>query len=129
MSARKFVSDPTGHASSGTSLKGTFTGWSLSELTGVFGKPLASGDGYKVTKEWCLVFDDFTVATIYDWKQSDLYDSELPSVKWLEAEDYEGTEWHIGGTSYKAVEYVKAVLAAAQPASDPNSLRYSGEDL
>lgn len=67
------------------------------ELTRVFGKPdpIQCSDG-KVTTEWIIEFADKTIATIYDWKR---YELGAPS----HSETY---EWHIGGHSRKAAEYV-----------------------
>jgi hypothetical protein len=66
-------------------------------LEEVFGEPLYpnSGDG-KVICEWVLEFEDETIATIYCWKVSS-----------IPVEEY---DWHIGGHSQKAVEYIKTCL-------------------
>ena len=60
------------------------------QLVAVFGEPEGGGD--KTTVEWCLAFEDGTVATIYDWKE---YETPMGLYS-----------WHIGGKSKKAVDRV-----------------------
>jgi hypothetical protein len=80
----------------GTALRGYVKG-TLETLIKKLGEPIRdhSGDG-KVTCEWILQFDEDTVATIYDWKLS-----EIPSGDYL---------WHIGGKGHRVVEKVGFVL-------------------
>jgi hypothetical protein len=61
------------------------------QLVEVFGEPEGGGD--KTTVEWCLEFEDGTVATIYDWKEY-----ETPTGLYA---------WHIGGHSNLAVARVQ----------------------
>jgi hypothetical protein len=85
-------------AANGTSLMGYFTA-TYNEVVAKFGEPL-EGDGYKVSVEWIVVFEDDTVATIYDWKtESPAYTPDEPY------------EWHIGGHKMKAAEYILAEMA------------------
>jgi hypothetical protein len=63
----------------------------LHQLIEVFGEPESGGD--KTTVEWCLAFEDGTVATIYDWKEYD-----TPTGLY---------HWHIGGRSNLAVARVQ----------------------
>jgi hypothetical protein len=70
----------------GTSLQGYVKAY-YHELVERFGEPEYGGD--KTTVEWCLEFEDGTVATIYDWKE---YDTPTGSYN-----------WHIGGKSKEAV--------------------------
>lgn len=72
-----------------TSLQGYMQAY-YHQLVEVFGEPEGGGD--KTTVEWCLEFEDGTVATIYDWKEY-----ETPMGKY---------NWHIGGRSQKAVDRV-----------------------
>lgn len=72
-----------------TSLQGYMQAY-YHQLVEVFGEPEGGGD--KTTVEWCLEFEDGTVATIYDWKEY-----ETPTGKY---------NWHIGGRSQKAVDRV-----------------------
>lgn len=80
----------------GTCLQGEVS-TTYDNLVKFFGKPdhTESGDG-KVTCEWCLQFEDGTVATIYDWKVG-------YTPKFL-------YDWHIGGTSQRAVHLVSEVM-------------------
>ena len=73
----------------GTSLQGYMPAY-LHQLIEVFGEPESGGD--KTTVEWCLSFEDGTVATIYDWKE---YDTPMGLY-----------HWHIGGKNNLAVDRV-----------------------
>jgi hypothetical protein len=72
------------------------------ELIDTFGQP-EGGDGYKVSTEF--VFMNSTtgkVFTLYDWKETNLYDREygLP-VHQFRAMRY---DWHVGSSASKAEE-------------------------
>lgn len=83
--------------SGGTCLQGEFD-CSYSELVAAIGKPNSSGDGYKVSTEWVLADDETgRVFTIYDWKETSMYDRSLPSSVSLRAAPT--VNWHIGGAS------------------------------
>jgi hypothetical protein len=73
----------------GTSLQGYVQAY-YHQLVEVFGEPEGGGD--KTTVEWCLEFEDGTVATIYDWKE---YDTPMGLY-----------HWHIGGRNNLAVDRV-----------------------
>lgn len=94
----QFIVDHT--EGSGTSLVG-YVETTLETLIKAFGEPQRWDEGDKVTTEWTLVFEDATVATIYDWKR---YELGAP------ASD-EMYEWHIGGNSKEAETHVKSVLS------------------
>ena len=79
----KFTTDADANM---TSLQGYMPAY-YHQLVAVFGEPEGGGD--KTTVEWCLEFEDGTVATIYDWKEY-----ETPTGKY---------NWHIGGKSKAAV--------------------------
>lgn len=79
----KFTKDTDAN---GTSLQGYMTAY-YHQLVEVFGEPEGGGD--KTTVEWCLEFEDGTVATIYDWKE---YETPMGSYR-----------WHIGGKDGMAV--------------------------
>jgi hypothetical protein len=81
----------------GTSLQGYMQAY-YHQLVVVFGEPEGGGD--KTTVEWCLSFEDGTVATIYDWKE---YDTPTGLYR-----------WHIGGRSPKAVDRVKRAFKQGQ---------------
>jgi hypothetical protein len=82
-----------------TSLKGEVL-ITYAELTEIFGPPdygPNSADLDKVTCEWCLQFEDGTIATIYDWRTWRTPVGEY--------------EWHIGGYSMAAVDRVTDTIA------------------
>jgi hypothetical protein len=82
----------------GTSLKGYVIA-NYEELFDAFGQPDEGPDDLmadKVTCCWRLQFEDGTIATIYDWKES--------------ATPYHRYYWHIGGKSSDAVELVHKAL-------------------
>lgn len=74
------------------SLIGYYT-TSYRKLVDMFGPP-SDGDGYKVSTEWIVTYNDSTY-TIYDYKDTDLYDEFLPSVEEFRSKCY--YKWHIGG--------------------------------
>ena len=82
----KFTKDANANM---TSLQGYVTAY-YHELVAVFGEPDSGGD--KTTAEWCLEFEDGTVATIYDWKE---YETPMGRYR-----------WHIGGRDQRAVDAV-----------------------
>ena len=73
------------------------------ELRLLFGEPIES-DGYKVSGEWVFEDDNGNVFTVYDWKETELYDDNLPSVKQFRRSP-EKIEFHIGGKT-SAVEFL-----------------------
>jgi hypothetical protein len=80
----KFTTD--NNSGCGTSLQGKMSAY-YHQLVEVFGEPDGGGD--KTTVEWCLEFEDGTIATIYDWKEYD-----TPTGRY---------DWHIGGKNKSAV--------------------------
>ena len=88
------VNDPK-TSINGTHLQG-YVSTTFDKLVKLLGDPdEGSADG-KTKAEWTLEFIDGTVATIYDWKMP-----RIPT---------ELYEWHIGGKSTKAVDYVQEAL-------------------
>jgi len=80
---------------------------SFQEICAVFGEPHAVGElGDKIDFEWMFVFNDDTVATLYNWKNGVCY----CGVHGLATEDI--TEWNIGGFSADAVHYIQGALNA-----------------
>jgi hypothetical protein len=75
-------------------------------LKAVFGKEHSNGDGYKVDAEWELKFSDGTYATIYNYKDGKNYCGKSGLAK------SKITDWHVGGSSKRAVECVEAMLNA-----------------
>jgi hypothetical protein len=77
----------------GTHLQGYIRA-TYAELVERFGEPTGGGD--KTTVEWCLAFEDGTIATIYDWKEY-----ETPMYAY---------DWHIGGKNKTAVTRVTSTF-------------------
>ena len=73
-------------------------------LVKVFGKA-GVGDEYKTDAEWELKFSDGTYATIYNYKDGKNYCGKSGLAK------TQIREWHVGGSSSKAVRCVEAMLA------------------
>jgi hypothetical protein len=69
------------------------------DLVEVFGEP-SNGDEYKIDAEWDILFEDGTVATIYNWKNGYNY----CGMGGLHVDDI--TDWHVGGFSKQAVQNV-----------------------
>lgn len=88
----------------GSSLRGYFRA-TYKELVKALGEP-CEADGYKVSTEW-KVRDGENIYTIYDWKETSLYDPELWSVEEFR-ENEEPYLWHIGG--YTDPEYFLTLL-------------------
>lgn len=84
----------------GTSLQG-YIETTRAELTRFFGEPTEYGEGGKVTIEWGILFEDGTIATIYDWKR---YELGSPT-------DPELIAYNVGGFSARAVELVKSSIS------------------
>lgn len=77
----------------GTSLKG-YINLDHHKMVALFGAPLAESDGYKVSTEW--IFQDYhnRVFTVYDYKETSLYDEGNPSVEeWRNSGEQ---EYHVG---------------------------------
>jgi hypothetical protein len=76
---------------------------SYKKLLDIFGIPL-DGDGYKVDAEWKILFEDGTIASIYNYKDGKNYNGKdgLATKKIR--------DWHIGGFDKRAVELVELVL-------------------
>lgn len=97
---------------SGTSLKGYLYA-TYPELKTLFGEA-SLGDDYKVSGQWVFEDDDGNVFTVYDYKQTELYDPELESVRRFRSSTNK-TEFHVGGrgsvsTFMNWIEYKLAKL-------------------
>lgn len=99
-------------AADGTSLVGDIRA-NYSDLKALFGEP-GDGDGYKVSTEFVIRFVDGEVATIYDWKASDLYEDGAYPVSTIRSDDWDG-DWNIGGTSAKVAQRIKDILEDHTP--------------
>ena len=89
----------------GTSLAG-YVMLAPSKLVATFGEPKV-GDEYKVSGEYSFENKDGGVATLYDWKCTSLYDSDMwsPEEFWNCSEPM---EFHIGGASGGFEEWLLA---------------------
>ena len=87
----------TNKFANGTSLKGYFT-TSFEQLREHLGEPMPATcfDG-KVSTEWVLEDADGNAATIYDYKETNLYEYGYPGV--AEFRSRYRYEWHIGAQS------------------------------
>jgi hypothetical protein len=75
-------------------------------LVKLFGEPIV-GDEYKIDAEWEIIFEDGTVATIYNYKDGYNYCGEHAPYPDITKKD---NDWHIGGSSKLAVEYIERLL-------------------
>ena len=91
----------------GTSLRGHIT-TTFDELVEVFGYPNLTSDktcqADKTWWEWCVEFyddveDEYTIATVYDWKERSPDDARTGEYK-----------WHIGGKNIKSLWAVMDAL-------------------
>jgi hypothetical protein len=82
----------------GTCLQTKFVG-NYAQLVGMFGEPIES-DGYKVSGEWVFESEDGDVITVYDWKETSMYDDHLPSVDQFRSQQQ--ATFHVGGRSRTA---------------------------
>lgn len=91
----------------GTSLMGYMpANTTYMDLLDVFGEPM-EGDGYKVDAEWQILFDDGTVATIYNYKNGKNYCGD----DGLDVCDMVGDDWHIGGVNGRCVSLLLSMFA------------------
>ncbi len=93
-----------------TALGGYITA-SYAELERLLGPPNAASDGYKVSTEWTLSFNG-AIYTLYDYKETNFYDDDLPSVDEFRA--LPNYDWHVGspmtdGQSTRADEFIVAL--------------------
>lgn len=83
---------------------------SYKDLVAVLGEPEES-DGYKVSSEWTLTREGGGCVTIYDYKCTNLYDDDLPSVEEFRA--YESHEWHIDASNRTDASALHSELSTA----------------
>jgi hypothetical protein len=102
----EWKSVPWSAAVNGTSLQG-YCETSFATLKDLFGEHCAS-DGYKVSTEW-VVSNGKHVVTIYDYKETRLYDRRLPTVDQFRQQT--SHQWHLGAKSQNVVESFLAFLA------------------
>jgi len=80
---------------------------SFENLVRHFGLPNGNGDDYKVSTEWLLEESSGLIISIYDYKETNLYDGGLPSVDQFRRQ--KSYNWHIGG-SQKGVEIINHII-------------------
>ena len=80
------------------------------DLLELFGRP-GAGDGYKVDWEWNILFEDGTVATIYNWKSGPNYGFHNVGPGHIK-------EWNVGGFSQDAVNNIRMLLSTKQKDRD-----------
>lgn len=103
---KKFI--PTQRNTDGTSLRGRTKPITYNALVKLFGTHNGDGDGDKVSTEWELQHHlTADVVTIYDYKQTNLYDSDYPSIEDFRASKY---EWHIGARDQKVADELIAYI-------------------
>ena len=91
----------------GTSLQGEFTA-SYAEVARVFGEA-ETVDGDKVSTQWTLKSPGGKVHAIYDYKATNVYEDDLPSVEEFRAEP--SYRWHVGAFSTAEVQSLKDYLS------------------
>lgn len=97
------VADERASEFGGTSYMGEID-ISYQEIVDTLGPPTDDGDGYKVDANWLLLFDNGTVATIYNYKDGINYCGP-------EGDPVEDIrDWHIGGHDNRAVDLVHMLL-------------------
>jgi len=79
------------------------------DLVLAFGEPMES-DEFKVSGEWIFLEEESgEVFTIYDWKSTNLYDSDLPSVEKFRNLNH-AVEFNIGGNHKGSIERFKSLI-------------------
>lgn len=91
----------------GTSLIG-YLETSFETLVKHFGLPNGTGDDYKVSTEWILEDDKGRTITIYDYKETNLYSSENPTVEQFRRR--KSYQWHVGGQTPLAAELLVKMI-------------------
>lgn len=81
---------------------------SYKQLEKLFGFPNSYGDDYKVSTEWLLKNEDGKVVSLYDYKETHLYNRHYPSVEEFRNKPY--YEWHIGSKGIVEAEQLKAFI-------------------
>lgn len=89
-----------------------FVNCSYEQLEKLFGLPNSNGDDYKVSTEWIFEDSNGNIVTLYDYKETYLYNRNYPSVD--EFRKKESYQWHIGAKSGEAakqfINYLERLL-------------------
>jgi len=106
----KFVTHQDEQIDTNGSHRQGYTKAAYKDLVELFGPP-GGGDGYKVDWEWNILFEDGSIATIYNWKSG-------PNYGYYDVGPGDIKEWNVGGFSQDAVNNIKLLLAGKkkQPA-------------
>ena len=86
---------------SGSFLQGSFR-CSYKKLVDILRLPNSESDEYEVSTEWVLCDKEKNVVALYDWKETDLYSDDLPSVE--EFRRRRSYDWHIGARDKKTAD-------------------------
>jgi hypothetical protein len=97
---------------SGTYLQGYTVSTTRRQISAVFGDPTEYQEGGKVSIEWGILFNDGTLATVYDWKR---YEQGTPGLD-------EEMIYNIGGLTPEAVARVADALKGADKAKIKRSV-------
>lgn len=89
----------------GTSLQG-YINANYDLLKKLFNDPM--NGHYKTDAEWCIEFNDGTIATIYNYKDGHNYRGRHGIAT------CNITSWHIGGSNQKASDYINQLIAEVQ---------------
>ena len=81
---------------------------SYKQLEKIFGFPNSYGDDFKVSTEWILKSSDGKIVSLYDYKETNLYDRNYPTVEEFREKPY--YDWHIGSKGIIEAEELKAFI-------------------
>jgi hypothetical protein len=97
-----------GGNAAGISLQG-YAPFPYRRIVEVFGTPERGEYGDQMAFDWTVTFADGTVACIYDFKVSAVYQIGLLSLQEIMHESFR--DWHVGGKSPRALELVIRALS------------------
>ena len=86
---------------------------SFRELVKAFGPP-EMGDDYKVSAEWTFAGPEGSVVTLYDYKATALYDSDLPTVTAFRKSKRK-YNWHVGAETLEQARDAQLWLTKQLP--------------
>jgi hypothetical protein len=96
-----------GGDAAGISLQG-YAPFPYGRIVEVFGTPERGEYGDQMAFDWTVTFADGTVACIYDFKVSAVYQIGLLSLQEMMHDSFR--DWHVGGKSPRALELVIRAL-------------------
>jgi len=80
----------------------------FNKLVEILGEPNSEGDNYKVSTMWLVEDENGSVCTIYDYKETNLYDNDQISVD--EFRNQPEYKWHIGGNDQVIAEKLRTYI-------------------